>query len=549
MKKILFFLAVLLISMLSLQVQAQTYTPLPFDPSAFNVDVIANGNGQPTSSTSTYYDSYESQGVYYSDSYRTGSGHTAVGCGGIPNTGVISRGSGYPRYQLVNVDASGTNCLLLINQWDAGVLRFTSPGYYTHISICASSSVTTVGSATIQAVLKFHDGTRTYYSFIVPDWFNTTATNYSVTTLGRVFLGGSTAECADEGDHDGCVAGCDATTTNPRFFDCIIALNSTDKFKVLDSITCRKTDASTQKCGVFAVCGVISDLAPLAVIADPGTSVTRTSFQANWHPNGSDPHPPTSYYLDVSSSSSFDSFLPGFNNFAVPSGTSWSVTGMTPGAISYYRVRGANADGVSPNSNVIMVIPPPLATAATNKTSTSFDANWTSVTPSPPVTGYYLDVSTDPNFGGSWIINNLDVTNVLTYPVSSISPGPDPTTYYYRVRAHTATVTSDNSNVISIVYTPPVAPGIKPYYSTSCGTCWSCWWPSGGSFPATSYLLDVATDSGFTTFVGSYHDFNVGNVTTYLVTGLTPGVTYYYRVRGASGEGIGPYSGTFSFVM
>ena len=99
------------------------------------------------------------------------------------------------------------------------------------------------------------------------------------------------------------------------------------------------------------------------------------------------------------------------------------------------------------------------------------------------------------------------------------------------------------------VYFPPVAPGIKPYWSNSCGTCYTCWWPSGGSYPATYYLLDVSTNAGFTSFVGTYHDLNVGNVTTYLVTGLTPGVTYYYRVRGGSVEGIGPYSGTFSFVM
>lgn len=47
---------------------------------------------------------------------------------------------------------------------------------------------------------------------------------------------------------------------------------------------------------------------------------------------------------------------------------------------------------------------------------------------------------------------------------------------------------------------------------------------------AVSYVLDVATDSGFTSFVSGYNALNVGNVTTYNVTGLTAG-TYYYRVR------------------
>jgi hypothetical protein len=48
---------------------------------------------------------------------------------------------------------------------------------------------------------------------------------------------------------------------------------------------------------------------------------------------------------------------------------------------------------------------------------------------------------------------------------------------------------------------------------------------------ATSYVLDVATDAAFTTFVPGYSNLNVGLVTNYNVTGLTCGTTYYYRVR------------------
>lgn len=48
---------------------------------------------------------------------------------------------------------------------------------------------------------------------------------------------------------------------------------------------------------------------------------------------------------------------------------------------------------------------------------------------------------------------------------------------------------------------------------------------------ATGYYLDVATDAGFTSFVSGYNNLNVGNITSYNVTGLTCGTTYYYRVR------------------
>jgi subtilisin-like proprotein convertase family protein len=48
---------------------------------------------------------------------------------------------------------------------------------------------------------------------------------------------------------------------------------------------------------------------------------------------------------------------------------------------------------------------------------------------------------------------------------------------------------------------------------------------------ASAYYLDVSTSSSFTTLLTSYNNKSVGNVTTYDVSGLTTGVTYYYRVR------------------
>ena len=63
--------------------------------------------------------------------------------------------------------------------------------------------------------------------------------------------------------------------------------------------------------------------------------------------------------------------------------------------------------------------------------------------------------------------------------------------------------------------------------------------PTRSSFMATwlgvtgakGYLLDVSTSSSFDSFVDGYHDLDVGDVTGRVVTGLSRGTTYYYRVR------------------
>jgi len=65
---------------------------------------------------------------------------------------------------------------------------------------------------------------------------------------------------------------------------------------------------------------------------------------------------------------------------------------------------------------------------------------------------------------------------------------------------------------------------------------------------ATGYLLDVSVSSSFDSFVHGYHDLNVGDVKGRMVTGLTKGTTYYYRIRPYYQTGPGRYSETVMAV-
>ena len=65
-------------------------------------------------------------------------------------------------------------------------------------------------------------------------------------------------------------------------------------------------------------------------------------------------------------------------------------------------------------------------------------------------------------------------------------------------------------------------------------------WGSVGD--AKGYFLDVSTSNSFSSCVDGYHNLDVGNVNGRAVTGLSPGTTYYYRVRPYTTAGPGGYT-------
>ena len=90
---------------------------------------------------------------------------------------------------------------------------------------------------------------------------------------------------------------------------------------------------------------------PAAPTALRATNVTASSFTANWNSvSGA-----TSYLLDVSTSNSFTTYVPGYQNLNVGNTTSYNVIGLSAKTTYYYRLRAYSASGTSPDSNVISV--------------------------------------------------------------------------------------------------------------------------------------------------------------------------------------------------
>lgn len=101
--------------------------------------------------------------------------------------------------------------------------------------------------------------------------------------------------------------------------------------------------------GFVAKIGTPPAPTPAAPTALKATNVTASSFTANW----SSVSGATGYRLDVSTNSSFVTYVPGYQNLDVGNTTSRNVTGLTANTFHYYRVRAYNGTGTGPNSNVI----------------------------------------------------------------------------------------------------------------------------------------------------------------------------------------------------
>jgi phosphodiesterase/alkaline phosphatase D-like protein len=265
---------------------------------------------------------------------------------------------------------------------------------------------------------------------------------------------------------------------------------------------------------------------PTALIA---TDVTDTSFIGNW----SQVIGSSSYELDVALDSGF-TFLAVSNRSVLT--TSETVAGLSPGTTHYYRVRAVNQGGVSENSNRISVMTapePPVASTPSAVTAFSFTANWNTV---PGGTSYRLYIARDSAFTVE--------SDSITVPGSShgVSGRTAATAYYYRVRAlNLENRIGRTSNIVTVV-TSPAAPTALAATSVGTTSFTANWNTVNG---ATSYRLDVATDSGFTAFVPGHTDLTV-NAISRSVTGLSQAARYYYRVRALGVGGVSTNSNSIS---
>ncbi|MBL7851126.1 MAG: fibronectin type III domain-containing protein [Cyclobacteriaceae bacterium] len=256
---------------------------------------------------------------------------------------------------------------------------------------------------------------------------------------------------------------------------------------------------------------------PNAPTLNAATTIGQTSFNVTWNaiPGA------TTYWVYVSTSTAFDTFVAGYNAYP-HAATSISISGLTGNTTYYVKVRAVNLSGASADSNVISALTLPVAPIGLQGSSiqaSSFTAGWASA----GVSSYRLDVSGASDFS-SFVsgYNNL-LVNSTSQSVTGLSVN---TTYYFRVRSVNATGVSSNS-VTQTVITQPVTPTATAATGVQVFSFTANWNAAAG---AVSYLLDVATDGSFVNLVAGYGGLSVTG-TSQSVTGLNPSTTYYYRLR------------------
>ena len=257
---------------------------------------------------------------------------------------------------------------------------------------------------------------------------------------------------------------------------------------------------------------------PLSPTADAASDITSTSFVANWSANAGNAPGAVIYQLEVLNSTS----TIVYSNLGLSS-TSYTVTGLSGNTNYSYRVRAANANGASVNSNTQQLLTSPSAPVATSATlvaSNSFTANWGGVS---GASGYLLDVWDNEN---NSVLTDFSIANT-SYTVSNLNPFKN---YTYRVRAVSNNLQSGYSNniITKTLLSTPVSLNATGVEANAFVANWQ-----SVAF-ATGYELDISSDQFGTvlktiivngdTFSKLVDDINLRNN------------SYSYRVRSTAND-------------
>jgi endonuclease I/DNA/RNA endonuclease YhcR with UshA esterase domain len=316
-----------------------------------------------------------------------------------------------------------------------GAVKYTAPGFITAgtiISFVGNSTNFTVDSdpgvgtnglalATAGDQLIAFQGASSSPSFIYAVstyrdiWVD--ATNSNTSALPAGLTNGLTAVALGEAATDNDNAVFNMSLTSGTKTELLTAIGNTANWTKSNSLISMPT-------GSFTVTSS-SGNPPETPVAIAASSVSSTSFQANWNSSFA----ASSYFVDVASDTFFTSYISGYENLNVGNVTSANVTNLTESTKYFYRVRASNSYGISDNSNVISV-----TTLVAGKTFVQFETTAGSVNESAGTYSFNVsiinpsltdstacDIALTGGTGTAADINNFTSQHIV-FPAGSSSP-------------------------------------------------------------------------------------------------------------------------------
>ncbi|WP_190277362.1 Ig-like domain-containing protein [Taibaiella lutea] len=274
MKKM--FPCILTVLLLSFSNVDAAYIPLTIT-SGLNADVIANGVGTATATTSTTVDG--ASFVLVSNGWQQTA--TSTPCTtGLPANGIIN--SALTTGLSYQMAAYTGNNVLRMNTNTTATLTFQTAYNAQTLYLLA---VTGSGTSTITVQTNFTDGTNQINTgIVVADWYG--GTNVAYTGFQRL---NRTTNALNSG------------TNGPNLYQYSIAINAANQGKLINGIQITRT-ASTSTSPTLNVMAVSIDQAAVITCAAPtsptATGVTSTTASLNWNQTGT----PISYQIKYGTS-------------------------------------------------------------------------------------------------------------------------------------------------------------------------------------------------------------------------------------------------------
>lgn len=277
-------------------------------------------------------------------------------------------------------------------------------------------------------------------------------------------------------------------------------------------------------------------------VMDKTTSIFINSFIANW----SNVPGVNNYRIDVATDADFTSKVSGYDNRSVSNSTE-TVSGLADDTDYYVRVKAENSNTQSFYSDTIKVNTPkrpdpPTLFLPRSVFDTEFTMSWDLY---DEARGFIIDIAKDKDFtdfsGGG--IKETSVSRInTTFNVRNLTQN---TKYYYRIKVLTGIGESlyTGENSVTTKETIPLPPTVSSASSITSTSFFANWLTTAR---ASKFFVDVSVNNAFTVFISGFNNKEVdgASTTTLQVNGLSPGTTYYYRVRAGNTGGNSASSST-----